>query len=175
MSHSLRDQLVKAGLASRQSASQLEAKSRRQHKNPSKKSAADKAAQTAAKAKKERDRELNAKLEEKKRRAEIKGRIKLMIEQHGVKEYKGETAFNYQSNGKIRQLFVTAAVHKRLSEDKLAVTRFNGKTFLVSTEAAEKILALNPDWSVVRPGTQKSTGDEDGEYAQYQVPDDLIW
>ncbi|MEM7209415.1 MAG: DUF2058 domain-containing protein [Pseudomonadota bacterium] len=175
MSNSLRDQLVKAGLASKQSANQLEAKSRKQHKKPRKKSTSDKAAEAAAKAKKERDRELNAELEEKKRRAEIKGQIKVLIDDHGVKEYQGETVFNYESNGKIRQLFVTEAVHAGLSKDKLAVTRFNGKTFLVPTETAERILGLNPEWSVARPGAEKSTSAEDDEYANYQVPDDLTW
>ena len=176
MSNSLRDQLVKAGLASKKNADSLNAKSRKKHKQPKTKSAADIAAEKAAQEKREKDRALNAAMQEKQQKAAIKGQIKSLIESSALGDYKGETAYSYVSGNKVRQLFVNQTTHEQLSADKLAITRLNGKTFLVPVETAEKILALNSDWAVTRPGQAQATdGDEADQYAEYQVPDDLTW
>ena len=176
MSSSLRDQLVKAGLASKQSANSLNAKSRKKHKKPAQKTAADAAAQKAAEEKRERDKALNAAIQEKQQKAAIKGQIKALIEASAIKDYNGEKAYSYISSGKVRQMFVTAEVHTQLSSDKLGITRLNGKTYLVPVDTADKIVQLNPDWAMTRPGrdAEKPTT-EDDPYADYQVPDDITW
>ncbi len=176
MSSSLRDQLVKAGLASKQNANVLNAKSRKKHKNKAVDAPTDVAAKQAAEAKRAKDKALNAALQEKQQKAAIKGQIKALIEAHAVKEYSGEIAYNYIAGTKVRQLFVLQEIHQKLSSGKLAITRLNGKTYLIPSTTGEKILALNPNWAVTRPGADanETTGDDD-DYADYQVPDDLNW
>jgi uncharacterized protein YaiL (DUF2058 family) len=52
----------------------------------------------------------------------------------------------------------------------------NGKTYLVPVEIADKVVALNPDWAVSRPGSNSAeSGDHDDAYDDYRVPDDLNW
>lgn len=176
MSSSLRDQLVKAGLASKQSADSQNAKSRKKYKKPAVKTAADAAAKKAADAKREKDRALDAALQVKQQKSAVKGQIKALIEQHAVVEYAGEAGYSYVSGTKVRKLFVQQAIHDKLSSDKLAITRLNGKTYLVPVAIAARILTLNPGWVVNRPGSDggESTGDNDS-YSDYQVPDDLSW
>jgi len=176
MSSSLRDQLVKAGLASKQSADSLNARSRKKHKKPVQKTPADLAAKKLADAKREKDRALNAALQEKQQKSAIKGQIKELIEQHAVADYLGEIGYSYVSGTKVRKLFVQQSVHEKLSSDMLAITRLNGKTYLVPIDIADKILALNPDWAMTRPGSDSAQpGDDDNSYSDYQVPDDLSW
>ena len=176
MSNSLRDQLVKAGLASKQQADAVNAKARKKRKKPRGKSASDIAAEKAAAEKRAKDRELSAALQAKQERAAIKGQIKVLIESAALKEYRGEEVFNYVLGSKIRQIFVNAEIHRGLSDDRIAITRLNGNTFLVPTETADKVLGLNPDWAVARPGkADDKPGAEDDPYADYQVPDDLNW
>ena len=57
---------------------------------------------------------------------------------------------------------------------ELVITRLNGSTYLVPAETGQQVLALNPDWVVIVPSNETITDDDD-EYADYQVPDDLKW
>jgi len=178
MSNSLRDQLVKAGLASKQSADSINAKSRKKRHKPKSQQdqQAAKAAQKAAAKKREKDKALNAAIQEKQQKAALKGQIKALIEENAVKDYSGETTYSYIAGNKVRQLFVTEGIHTKLSADELAITRLNGKTFLVPSAIAEKIIAINPEWSVSRPATDSTaTSEDDDTYPDYQVPDDLTW
>jgi uncharacterized protein YaiL (DUF2058 family) len=176
MSSSLRDQLVKAGLASKQSADSQNAKSRKKHKKPALKTAADVAAKKAADAKREKDKTLNAALREKQRKTAVKSQIKDLIEQHAVANYLGEIGYSYISGTKVRKLFVQQIIHEKLSSDQLAITRLNGKTYLVPVAITDRILTLNPAWSVNRPGSDSGESiDDDSPYSDFQVPDDLNW
>ncbi|MEM7291864.1 MAG: DUF2058 family protein [Pseudomonadota bacterium] len=176
MGDSLRDQLVKAGLASKSSANTLNAKSRKKHKKRPAPNEADAKAKKRADAKRERDRALNAEVEAKKAKAALKGQIKQLIDQNAVADYRGEVTFNYVSGGKIRPLFVTQQVHDDLAADKIAITRLNGKTRLIPVAIADQVLELNPDWAVFRPGADSGGGaDADDAYSGYEVPDDLTW
>jgi hypothetical protein len=181
MSGSLRDQLVKAGLVTKEKANLAGAKSRKKSKGKRHNASAvstevDKATQE----KRERDRQLNAEREAKKQaeaqRAAIKQQIKQLIEGDHVEKYQGEIAHNYQAGNRIKQVFVTEAVHKQLADGALGVTRLNGKTFIVPRAVAEKVTALNPDYLVAlnRPDDEKDS-DPDDPYAGYEVPDDLMW
>ena len=176
MGISLRDQLVKAGLAGKQKADALNAKSRKKHRHPATVEPDCSAAQQAARAKRDRDKALNAAVEEKRQKAAIKGQIKVLIEGHPLRDYNGEVVYHYVFGSKVRQLYLKQSIYDQLSSDRLAITRLNGKTYLIPIATAEKVLALNPAWALVRPGAarEKSRIDKDS-YADYPVPDDLIW
>lgn len=178
---SLSDQLVKAGLVSKEKANLAKAKTRKKAKGKRK---ADNAVSAdvdkAAQAKRERDRKLNAEREAKKaaeaKRAGIKQQIKQLIEGDNVAKFQGEVAHNYQSGNRIKQVFVTEEVHKQLAAGELGVTRLNGKTFIVPKQVAVKIIALNPEYLVaLNKPDEGSEPDPDDPYADYQVPDDLMW
>jgi uncharacterized protein YaiL (DUF2058 family) len=53
------------------------------------------------------------------------------------------------------------------------VVNCNGEFELVPAETAEKIRQLNPSLVIDPPEESEST--EDDDYADYKVPDDLIW
>jgi len=69
---------------------------------------------------------------------------------------------------------VTADQQRRLAQGRLAVVRQDTGFELVSPETAERILARDERLVVLlnKPG---DAGDENDAYADYQVPDDLMW
>ena len=175
MGSSLRDQLVKAGLATKQQANSLNAKSRKKKNRSEQQANSDIAAKKAAEEKRARDKALNEAIQEKQKKAAIKGQIKTIIETNAVEDHRGESAYSYVMGAKVRQLFVNSEIHQQLADDKLAITRLNGKTYLVPVAIAEQVLGLNPEWAVVRPGEESPSAPEDDPYAGYEVPDDLDW
>lgn len=107
-----------------------------------------------------------------------KARIKALIEANRVAEHAGESVYRFTQGSRIKQLFVNEAVRQQLIAGELLITRLNGTTHLVPPAIGEAILAINADWAMIHPGAASSAAsktDDDDEYADYQVPDDLQW
>jgi len=112
-------------------------------------------------------------------RKQLKARIKALIDEHKFSEWKGEVVYRYLVEKRIRELYVTEDVQKKLAERELAVTRLNGDTYLVPRQIALDIKEINPQWSVFNldnsePDVEQSEQPGD-DYADFQVPDDLKW
>ena len=60
-----------------------------------------------------------------------------------------------------------------LSAGKLVIVNDNGVFELVPPAIAEKIRARNPSLVIDLPSDEEPSADD--PYADYQVPDDLIW
>lgn len=177
MADSLREQLIAAGLAS----AKPDKKSAKPAKRSKKKSAARnaKSRQAAAQfdqAKKAAEQAAEQQIAEKKA---LKARIKALIEEQRLEKWQGETAYRYQVGSRLRELYVTPDVQKKLSARELAITRLNGATYVVPQTVADEIRTINPKWTVFNTNDPASeadpdTGDGDG-YEDFQVPDDLTW
>ncbi len=177
MSDSLRDQLIAAGYK----APKQEKKKQSQHKKKSKKRPAGKPASSAGKSRPPQKEKKNkqpgvpdeAAIAERKK---LKAEIKALIDEHKVAEWKGEIAYRYLVDSRIRELYVTSEIQERLASRELAITRLNGDTYLVPRETALSIKKINPQWSVFNLEEQPSASSEEAEeYSAYKVPDDLKW
>lgn len=107
-------------------------------------------------------------------RKRIKGEIKAIIDAAKIENTKGESAHSYLVGKRIKQMFIAEALQKKLVDGELVITRLNGATYLIPSEAGERVKVLNPDWVVITPSSDGSN-DIDDEYADFQVPDDLKW
>ncbi|PWD86544.1 DUF2058 family protein [Ignatzschineria cameli] len=132
---SLRDQLVKAGLVSKDRAQKAQKeKARKQHQahrdkqlkseleaEKQRKAAERRAFDEAKKAMDlERNQEIIAAQEKNRARSEMRD----LIDRERVNKEKGETRFNFSHDGKkIRSVFVTDKQHKDLSDGKLMICR----------------------------------------------------
>lgn len=175
MAGSLRDQLVATGLVTREQANKANAQSRKRNKKRRQpENDISKEVAKAEAAKREKDKALNQALEEKAKKAELKQQIKQLIESNCAKKIKGEVTHNYESGGRIRQLFTTDEYRKKLIAGSLVITRLNGVTHLIPPEIGHKVIELNPDYLVVFNKNDEKPS-EDDPYAEYQVPDDLTW
>jgi uncharacterized protein YaiL (DUF2058 family) len=181
---SLQDQLLKAGLTTKQKARQANTSQRKTNKQKRSgvakdESLQDQVKQDLAKAQKEKLAKDAALNEEKKQQLANKEktlRIQQILEHHQIKNVNGETEYNFTFNSKIKKLFVNALTHRALVNGRLAVCGLVEQSYLVTAETAEKLATLDP--SVILVQNDKVESDEvaaDDPYADYQIPDDMMW
>ena len=182
MSMSLRDQLLQAGLVNEKQArdaerqAQLKQDSRQQL--PKKKrdapSAQEIAAQHSALAKAARDTELNRKHQEKADRKARHAQIKQLIEQHRLPKVEGDEFYSFVDGKKIRRIFADAATRERIIRGEVSIVRCQGRYDLVPAETAARI-GERDERAVMAPTVTSVQPPVDAVYAQFAVPDDLVW
>lgn len=183
MANSLRDQLLKQGLVDEKKLKQINSSERKKQKQQrhSKDTRPDEArllAQQALAEKAERDRELNRQQREMAERKAIAAQIAQLIQLNRIPRDKGEIAFNFVDDKKVKRLHVTADVRDQLSSGLLAIVALNGRYEVVPAAVAEKIRQRDETTIIVcndrrQPETEQE--DTDDPYADYKVPDDLMW
>jgi uncharacterized protein YaiL (DUF2058 family) len=175
MASSLQNQLLKSGLAD----------AKRAKKVNQQKLEAGKDAQNETKelvkqanaAKVERDKELNRQKKEEMERKAIVAQIKQLIEVHRIDRKSGDVHYQFTDQSKIKKMYVTDALITQLVKGQVAIVRFADAYELVPTVVAEKI-ALRDASLVVVLNTRTTTTSqepEDDPYADYKIPDDLMW
>lgn len=179
MGNSLRDQLLKAGLVDEQKLKQIEREKHKQARQRRSGGAAANAGKRQADrvlaAKAARDRELNRQRAAQAERKAVEAQVRQLIETHRLPKNDGDIVYNFLDGTKVRRLYVTAATHQQLVHGKLAVTKLNGRYDIVPKEVADKIRQRDAAYVVKRPQQEPQPPDENDPYADYQVPDDLMW
>ncbi|MGI1677764.1 MAG: DUF2058 domain-containing protein [Cellvibrionaceae bacterium] len=181
MKNSLQDQLLKAGLIDKKKAKTLEKEQRKMKKQQPKGHAVEnevkEKAKQAAIEKAERDRKLN---QEKNKAAEdkaLQAQIKQLIEVNQIKSLaKGDDGIAYQftDNKTIKKLIVDAVQHKQLVNGVLTIVKNNNSYAMVPRIVAEKIEKRDSNVVIVI-NKDISEEDDDDPYAEYKIPDDLMW
>lgn len=176
MASSLQSQLLKSGLAD-----QKRVKKIHQQQLEAGKKAKDETKEAVAQAmalKAERDRELNRQKKEEMERKAIGAQIKQLIEAHRIDRKGGEMHYQFTDQGKIKKIYVTDVLLNQLVKGQSAIVRFSDAYELVPTVVAEKIALRDADSIVVLNLRTVATSQEvaeDDPYANYQIPDDLMW
>ena len=179
MANAFQDQLLKAGLVSKDKLNKTNKTKHKQAKQQPKNAATetDKIKQQVKKAaldKAERDRELNFQKVEEDNKKAIVGQIRQLVEMNRIATDDGETAYNFEDENKIKHIYVTDDLRNRIVNGRLAIVRLDTSYSLVPTVVAEKIMQRDASYIVlINESVQAS--DEDDEYADYKVPDDLMW
>ena len=174
---SLKDQLLKAGLAPKKKAQKP--KKKKAPPPPKNKRAkvgeATLRAQRAMLAKAKKDKKLNEqRVKDAEKKAKI-AEIKQLIDKNKLERKDGETAYHFTFAKKVKKIYVTDEQQTLLSKGKIGiVTLGNDQYFLVPQEVANKILEREQNF-VVRSKEQDQNADQSDEYANYQIPDDLNW
>ena len=179
---SLRDQLLKVGLVDEKQIKKASRDKRKQdrqrRKGKTETSKQDTSPQQPALAKKiERDRALNRQLQAQAERKAVAAQIKQLIETNRLpKDDDGDVPFNFADNNKIKRIYVSEAVRKQLSQGKLAIVRLDGRYELVPSTIVEKIRIRDEKCVILCNEPQVNSSDNaDDPYADYRVPDDLVW
>lgn len=179
MADSLRDQLIAAGFEAPKKAVKKTAKNKRGKKDRPRTASHTKGKGAAAKpsAKKAQNSDAEAKTQATiEKRKKLKAQIKKLIDDNKLENWKGEIAYRYTVENRIRELYVNEAGQKKLTAREVAITRLNGDTYLVPISTASEITSINPQWSVFNTTeAEEATNTQNDEYAEFQVPDDLQW
>ncbi|GGD64463.1 DUF2058 domain-containing protein [Lacimicrobium alkaliphilum] len=182
MAPSLQEQLLKAGLADKQKAQKIKTEKRKKAKQQKKHKLeqtdeARIAAEKALEAKKIKDRELNeqARLEAEKKA--IAAQIRQLIEVNRQPKGNGDIACNFTDGAKVKHIYVDKTTHKHISQGKLAIVKFADSYEVVPMPVAEKIAERDADLLLFRADKVDNSNDEQADdwYAEYEIPDDLMW
>lgn len=180
MSKSLQDQLLKAGLTNKKKVKQAENHKKKQAKVKRTTGQEDEVklrAEQQRKEKAERDRLLNLERKAEEEKKAIKAQVKQLIEMNRLENYAGDLAHNFVMDKKVKKINVQPKISDQLAKGRLAIAELEGRFELIPPKVAEKILQREPDWPIVLNEKAPDTGDEeeDDPYADFQIPDDLIW
>lgn len=179
MSKSLQDQLLGAGLVDKKKAKQVKKDKRKSDKvqRKSKEKAVDEVklqAEQARQEKIERDRQLNQERQAAAEEKAIQAQIIQLIEHHRIAK-QGETAYNFTDGKTIKKIYIDDTLTGQLSRGQIALVRNGDDYELVPKVVAEKIAQRNDSFIVVANEKQDNADDEDDPYADYPIPDDLMW
>ena len=179
MAGSLKDQLLKAGLVDvrKVSAAHKEKKKQEMMERKHKIETVDEAkmnAQQAMLEKAERDRQLNFERDEQLRHKAIIAQIKQLIEVSRLPRDGAGIAYNFTDGTKIKKILVTETMLNQLSNGRLAIVKFEEQYSVVPKSVAEKIKLRDESYVIVSNVLQQ-VDDADDPYAEYKIPDDLMW
>jgi uncharacterized protein len=179
MVNSLQDQLLKAGLVGEKQVKSFNKDKKKQEKQQRKHriETVDEnklQIQQAAQEKAERDRQLNFQRDEEARHKAIIAQIKQLIETSRLSRDGAHLPYNFTDGGKIKKISVTESILNQLSNGRLAIVRFDGKYDVVPKTVAEKIRLRDESYVVVSNVLQQDD-DPNDPYAEYKIPDDLMW
>ena len=181
---SLQDQLLKAGLTTKQKTRQ--ANSAKRKKNKQQRSGVEHGASLQEQVKQDlalskaeklaKDTALNEAKNSELAQKEQQLRIKQILEHHQLTGVNGESDYNYTFNNKVKKLALDTITHKALVNGRLALCGLNETTYLVTSETAEKVAELDKSLILVQNDkVEAEETDENDPYADYQIPDDLMW
>lgn len=179
MANSFGDQFLKAGLVNK---TQLDKAKKTKHKQQKLKQKqkvevvdeAVIAARQDAETKAARDRELNRQRKEEIERRAVQAQIRQLVELNRLPRDDGDIGYNFQDGVAIRTIHVSQPVHDKLSRGLLAIVRLDDRYEIIPSVVAQKIMLRDASCIVSNATMQRESG-EDDPYADYKVPDDLMW
>ncbi len=182
MAGSLKDQLLKAGIASRKQAKEAELEKRRKRKKgqhgPAREDLDRAAAIEAARREKlEKDRELNERRRREQAERALRAEIRQLAEQHAVPLPRDpELRYNFVWKNKVHSLWIDPSLRSQLAAGTLAVVAIDPAFALVPAAIAERIRERDPAAVVQKPDEPPANAPaEDDPYADFPIPDDLHW
>mgnify|MGYP001545199746 CR=1 FL=1 len=178
---SLKDQLLKAGAVDKKKAKQIHHESKnKKNKQAKQKEAEQRRKEIAQKEQeqKQRAQELNKIKNEEAQQKAILAQIDQLIEvnkQKKVEDNFEEIAYSFTDGTKIKQVYVSAKIQQHLSSGLLVIAKFGEGYELIPAKVAEKIEQRDAEVIIKTADDTSSTVDENDPYADYQIPDDLMW
>ncbi len=174
----LQEQMLKAGLVSSKKMAKVQRtakKSRVQARE------AREAVEENKKAQLERDKQLSEQQKQAALSKEYKAQVKQLIEMNRINLSKGDIGFNFTDNNLIKKIVVDKMTQAQLISGRLAIARVvmdnNGESeyAIIPASVADKIAQRDANSIVLNSALSQEEQDEEDPYADFKVPDDLMW
>ena len=176
---SLQDQLLKAGVVDKKKANKIKQEKRKQAKQqPKNKQVVDENKELARQAlaeKAARDREINRRKQAEADQKALKAQIIQLVTMNRINRANGDIAYQFTDGTKIKKLYVSEKLHAQLGAGRIAIARINDSYELVPAAVADKICQRDESVIVLHNTCSSTEVDEEDPYAEYQIPDDLMW
>ena len=181
MGNPFQDQLLKAGVVTKQqvkkaqSASKKKKKEQRSKKNNNVVDENKLKLQQVAKEKADRDKALNQRKEDQAKQKAISAEIDQLITANLIKRSdECEIIYNFEHRKKVNRIYVNEDMKQGIIDGKLGIARIEGRYELIPKLIAERIQQRNEKRVILFENTEEENN-EDDPYAEFKVPDDLMW
>ena len=179
LTNSLHEQLLKAGLVDEKKLQKAKKAKQRKEKEQrhSKQKPQDESARLANQAKAreaERNRELNRRTQEEAQRKAVQAQIRQLVDQNRIDLQDCEIPYNFNDEGKIRRLYVNEKLQGQLCKGQMGIVKLADRYEVLTREVMEKIVQRDAS-CVILLNDKPQAEDPDDPYADFKVPDDLMW
>ena len=174
----LQEQMLKAGLVSSKKMAKVQRtakKSRVQARE------AREAVEENKKAQAERDKQLSEQQKQAALSKEYKAQIKQLIEMNKITISRGDIGYNFTDNNLIKKVYGDKVTQSQLIKGRLAIARLTAESSsdseyaIIPAVVADKIAQRDASYIVLNCELSQEAKDEDDPYADFVVPDDLMW
>lgn len=168
----LQEQMLKAGLVNE--------KKLKKAKKGSKKSRVQAREVKAAveenkRAQLERDKELSLQQKEQRLSKEIRAQIKQLVEMNKIDIADGDIKYNFTDGTLVKSLYVTSLIRDQLIKGIVAIARYEETYAVIPSGVANKIAMRDDNTVIEQKALEEDIPAEDDPYADFVVPDDLMW
>ena len=180
MANSLQDQLLKAGVVDKKKVNKAKKAKYKQTKQQKGKRQNNED-EVALQAKKvlheraERDRELNRKKLELEKSKAIAAQVRQLVQLNAIDRQNGDISYHFEHNKIVKKIFVTEDIQKQIVDGILAIVHLEESYEVVPRQVADKIQQRDKNCVVVCNESSRQNEEDGDEYADYKVPDDLMW
>lgn len=107
--------------------------------------------------------------------------MKQLIEMNKINISKGDISFNFTDNNVIKKVVVDKLTQTQLINGRLAIARLvidskgESQYAIIPASVAEKIAQRDAGSIVLHSALSQEALDEEDPYADFKVPDDLMW
>lgn len=179
MGSSLQDQFLKMGLVDKKQVKKAKKQKHDQRKSGKPHDDVNSIAEMSKQAmaeKKKRDLQLNKKKIAAREAKEATAKARQLIDTHKITYDEGGIAYKFTDNNTIKKIYLSNKIINNLASGKIGIVKQAGEYLLVPAAVIYKIRELNDKLVILlNVSSTKNETDEDDPYAEYQVPDDLMW
>jgi len=112
---------------------------------------------------------------------EYKAQIKQLIEMNKITISRGDIGYNFTDNNLIKKVYVDKVTQSQLIKGRLAIARLTAESSseseyaIIPAVVADKIAQRDASYIVLNCELSQEAKDEDDPYADFVIPDDLMW
>lgn len=180
---SLQDQLLKAGMVNEKKAKQIKKEKRKQTKKLPKGQQPENEARAAARegqlAKAAKDKELNRQQQAVAQEKAIAAQIKQLVATHRInrkdKDNQGDIAYQFVHDRKIKKIYINTKLQTQLERGHVAIIVQGEHYEIIPSVIAEKICKHDESLILTQNNASVDELEEDDPYADFKIPDDLMW
>ncbi|MEZ8098966.1 DUF2058 domain-containing protein [Vibrio bivalvicida] len=168
----LQEQMLKAGLVNEKKLKKAKKGSKKSRVQAREVKAA---VEESKRQQQERDKALSEEQKEQRLSKEIKAQIKQLIEMNTIDQKEGEIKYNFTDGTLVKAIYVEQLIRDQLAKGILSIARFE-ETYVVIPSSVAKKIAMRDDSAIIEQNAPaEDIAEEDDPYADFVVPDDLMW
>ncbi|WP_281545736.1 DUF2058 domain-containing protein [Grimontia sp. SpTr1] len=169
---SLQEQMLQAGLIDKKKmkkAGKSSKKSRTLAKEAKAAVEEKRAAQVA------QDQELNRQKQQEAEKKAIAAQVKQLVEMNKIDRKDGDIGYNFTDGTLVKKIYVDKSTQDQLVNGRLAIARDGEGYAIVPGVVADKIVQRDENTIVLNNTVDEQAMGEDDPYADFKIPDDLMW